>query len=159
MSNKLISKGEKLRRKVNEMATTFIFAICMCVMVGGILCSCAVRDSGKADDRDKGQEVEFEVISDENVPKELKKIIDERKEKMFKTTFEDGDELYIVVGYGKQPTGGYSIRVNELYETKNGLYIKTEFIGPSKNESVTQNVSYPYIVVRTANTNKPVIFQ
>lgn len=155
-SNHQFAKNDK---KISERATSLIFVICMCVMICGILTSCSVKDFGEEKDEEKMEDVSFEVIADEYVPTELKKIIEDRKDKMFKTTFEDGGDLYIVVGYGEQPTGGYSIRVNELYETRNALYIKTEFIGPSKNESVTQNVSYPYIVVKTANTDKTVVFK
>lgn len=37
---------------------------------------------------------------------------------------------YIIIGYGRQNHQGYSVKVNNLYETKNGIYIKTEFQGP-----------------------------
>lgn len=116
-------------------------------------CSVETKDSKKLGDMD------FTVVPEENLPEELKSIIDERKSELFKTTYTDQNDLYIVIGYGKQPTGGYSIRVSELYQTKNGVYIKTEFIGPSKSEEVQQTVTYPYIVVKMDYTDKSVIFK
>lgn len=146
-----------ITRKTNDKIILMILLICMCIVMCGIFCSCSITGVSKENESDK-EDVEFDIVSDEKLPSELKKIINERKEKLFKTTFEDGGDLYIVVGYGKQPTGGYSIKVNELYETNNGLYIKTEFMGPSKSETVTQAVSYPYIVVKTKYSDKPVVF-
>ncbi len=149
--------GNAISRTTNEKITTIILTICLCVVVCGIFCSCSITGKSNENEGNK-KEAEFDIMPEERLPSELKKIINERKEKMFKTTFQDGDDLYIVVGYGKQPTGGYSIKVHELYETNNGLYIKTEFVGPSKSESVTQAVSYPYVVVKTKYVNKPVVF-
>ena len=124
--------------------------ICLYAFAG---CSMETTDKNKLGD------VDFTVVPEENVPEELKKIIEERKGEIFKTTYTDKDNLYIVIGYGKQPTGGYSIRVSELYQTKNGIYIKTEFIGPSKSEEVPQNATYPFIVVKMDYTDKSVIFK
>ena len=69
----------------------------------------------------------------------------------------DKAQRYIIIGYGRQNHQGYSIKVNNLYETKNGIYIKTEFQGP-KEYSNSENVTYPYIVVKIQQTDKSVIF-
>ncbi|MEW4412605.1 protease complex subunit PrcB family protein [Clostridium sp. AN503] len=63
------------------------------------------------------------------------------------------------MGYGEQPTGGYSISVNELYLTENSIVIDTELKGPEKGEEVGVEKSYPYIVVQTEYLENPVIFQ
>lgn len=137
----------KLYRKI-------LLIVCMIICLYA-LTACSVE----TEDKKKIGDVDFTVVPEEGIPEELKKIIEERKEEIFKTTYTDKDNLYIVVGYGKQPTGGYSIRVSELYKTKNGMYIKTEFIGPSKNEEVPQTVTYPFIVVKMDYTDKSVIFK
>ena len=49
-----------------------------------------------------------------------------------------------------------NIQVKELYETKNNIFIDTEFIGPSKSEDVSQTISYPYIVVQMEYIDKQV---
>lgn len=137
----------KLYRKI-------LLIVCMIICLYA-LTACSVE----TEDKKKIGDVDFTVVPEEGIPEELKKIIEERKEEIFKTTYTDKDNLYIVVGYGKQPTGGYSIRVSELYKTKSGMYIKTEFIGPSKNEEVPQTVTYPFIVVKMDYTDKSVIFK
>ena len=156
MKYKSVNSNEKTGKNVSEITSAFILMICMCMTICAILCSCSFQ--GSDTDSAKLRDMDFGIVPEENVPDELRAIIDKQKKKLFKTTFEDGKNLYIVIGYGKQPTGGYSIKVNELYETKNSLHIETEFVGPSKNESVTQAVSYPYIVVKTTFIDKPVVF-
>ncbi len=127
------------------------------ILIGslGILSACGMESR----DEKKSGNLDFEVISKENIPEEFNAIIEQKKNDMFKTTYTDKDNLYIAIGYGEQPTGGYSISVTDFYETKNGIYVKTEFKGPSKKESVSQSVSYPYIVIKTKASDKSVVFK
>jgi len=111
------------------------------------------------DDGKKVQDLEFHVVGDADVPAELKQIISEKVLQPFKLTFNDEQNLYIVVGYGPQSTGGYSIAVKELYLTENSIVIDTELLGPEKGENPAPETSYPYIVVKTENLENPVIFQ
>ena len=67
--------------------------------------------------------------------------------------------MYLCTGYGEQPTGGYSIAVEELYLTENAVYIDTTLIGPSKGETLTEMTSYPWIVVMTEDLELPSVFQ
>ena len=67
--------------------------------------------------------------------------------------------MYLCTGYGEQPTGGYSIAVEELYLTENAVYIDTTLIGPSKGETLTEMPSYPWIVVMTEDLELPAVFQ
>ena len=92
------------------------------------------------------------------IPGRLKTKIEENKTTAFKITYKDGEDLYIAVGYGERPTGGYSIAVNDLYLGENAIHITTTLIGPSKDETVTQVLTYPYIVVKTAFREEPVVF-
>ncbi len=115
----------------------------------------------KREDTDvkKIKDLEFTVVEDADLPGELKEIIDEKKENPFKLSYSNKDNLYIVVGYGKQNSGGYSISVEQLYLTSNAIYIDTNLIGPSKDDLVTQGVTYPYIVVKLEFMDKSVVFQ
>lgn len=111
------------------------------------------------DDGKKVRDLEFSLAVDSDVPEELRQIITEKKEQAFKLTFSDEQNLYIVVGYGPQSTGGYSIAVKELYLTDNSIVIDTELLGPEKGENPAPETSYPYVVVKTENLENPVIFQ
>lgn len=107
----------------------------------------------------KLKDLEFTVLGDNEIPMELKQIIEENKHEVAKTTYVDMGELYIIICYGDQPTTGYSIEVNELYETENTIAIKTTLKGPEKSEQVLKLVTAPYIVVKLENIEKTVIYK
>lgn len=119
------------------------------------LAACKTEDT----DVKKLRDLEFTVVEDADLPGELKEIIDEKKENPFKLSYSNKDNLYIVVGYGKQNSGGYSISVEDLYLTSNAIYIDTNLIGPSQDDLVTQGVTYPYIVVKLEFLDKSVVFE
>ena len=108
---------------------------------------------------EKLRDIEFTVVPNKDIPEELKTMIDEKGEEPFKLTYADDGTLYIAVGYGKQPTSGYSIKVTELYETENAIYIHTNLIGPAKDEKILERATHPYIVIRTEFIDKNVVFE
>ena len=85
-------------------------------------------------------------------------ILDQKKESAFKLTYADEGYLYICVGYGKQESGGYSVTVNELYETDNAIYVNTNLLGPKAGSSPGTSPSYPYIVLKIEFRDKTVVF-
>ena len=91
--------------------------------------------------------VAFSVEEEENEAREIR------------MTFEDGDDLYLIRGYGEQKTGGYSIAVDACTEDEEKLYLTTRLIGPEDAEKQPKDASYPYIVVRVAATGKEVEIQ
>lgn len=108
---------------------------------------------------EKLRDIDFTVVDKEDIPEEFKKIIDAKGKESFRLSFADGNSLYIAVGYGEQPTTGYSIQVTELYESKNAIYIHTNVIGPSKDEKVLERKTHPFIVVKMENMDKNVVFE
>ena len=127
--------------------------VCICLMVFFAGCS-AEKTSTK-----KLRDIDFTVVDEENIPKELEDMIEDKEEEMFKLSFGDQGVLYIAVGYGEQPTSGYSIEVKELYETENAIYIHTNLIGAAKDEKIVERSTYPYIVVKLEYIDKNVVFQ
>lgn len=99
--------------------------------------------------KDKVRDLEYTVVPEEEIPEELKTIIAEKKEQVFELSFAAGNDLYIVIGYGKQNTGGYSITVEELYATDSKIVVSTNLMGPGKDEKIEETPSYPYIVLKT----------
>lgn len=124
-----------------------------------LLCLLVYACGKKQDPMEKIKDLEYTVIAEDNIPKELLAKIGEKKENAFRLTFEDQGFLYICTGYGAQQTGGYSIAVNALYETANAVYIDTNLIGPSPEEKKNQVKSYPFVVVKTEFLDKPVVFE
>ena len=74
-------------------------------------------------------------------------------------SFQDGNYLYLCVGYGTQKTGGYSICVKDLYLTDSAIVLDTTLLGPKRtNEKKVPEESYPYIVIKTEYIDAVVIF-
>ena len=108
---------------------------------------------------EKLRDIEFTVLPNKDIPEELEEMIDEKDGAPFKLTYADDGALYIAVGYGKQPTSGYSIKVMQAYETENAIYIHTNLIGPAKDEKILERATYPYIVIKTEFIDKNVVFE
>lgn len=105
------------------------------------------------------EKLDYTVVEDEDVPKELLEMIDAKKANVLRLTYATNEYLYMVAGYGEQETSGYSIRLDDLYLGENAIYIKTSLIGPRKKESVSKINTYPYIVIKIEKRDEPVIFE
>lgn len=105
--------------KKQYVLASILFAAAM------LLCGCGI----KKQEEGKGEKVEYTVVSELEIPEELKKMIEEKKPKPFQMSFASENTLYLAVGYGEQPTGGYSIVVERLEETPEVLYFETNFMG------------------------------
>ena len=104
--------GKKKSGKVLLVA-----ALLAWVFVVRFLTACSVEK----EDLQKVRDLEFTVVGETDLPEELKNVIGEKKMAPFKLTYTDDQNLYIVVGYGEQETGGCSISVKELYLTENAI--------------------------------------
>lgn len=125
------------------------------VLLTMILSGCSLL----SEERVKLRDLDFTVLAEEKIPEELLSIINEKKAETFKLTYSDKDYLYICIGYGEQATGGYSIAVNELYETDSAIYVNTELLGPDPSEKSNPTPSYPYIVLKMEYLDQTVIFE
>ena len=114
---------------------------------------------GSGDGSGERTAMEFTVVEGDEVPTELRDIIEAHKTQEIKMTYEGGDGLYIVRGYGEQPTGGYSISADLVELGEDGIHVTTTLIGPSSAENPAQEPSYPWIVLKVENTGQEVIFE
>lgn len=120
-----------------------------------LLAACGVET---ASDK-KVKNIDFTVVNEEDIPETLMNAIEEKKSAPFKLSYCDDKEQYLVVGYGEQKSGGYSILVDGLYTTENTIVFATTLKGPEANEGVTEAVSYPYIVVKMEYIEYEVVFE
>ncbi len=127
-----------------------LFAVCM-------LTGCDMdKMIHKKDDTVEKKDIEYTVVEDADVPPEFLEIINEKKEDKFQTTFSDKEFLYIGVGYGQQPTSGYCISVEDIWQTDDSIDVTLGFDGPDSNEQIIEEFTYPYIVLKVENTEKQV---
>lgn len=131
--------------------------ICLlfCVIAGiaGTGCSMLGQEEGQR------VAVEFTVIAADEVPAELQEILESHKTEEIQMTWEGDGGLYIIRGYGEQPTGGYSITADAVEMGEDGLHVTTTLIGPSSEEKPAQEPSYPYIVLRVEDACREIIFE
>lgn len=102
--------------------------------------------------------LKYTVADRSQIPEEAAKLIEEKKEKEFQMVYQKGEDLYLIKGYGRQMSGGYSIQVEELGASSNGLFFVTRLIGP-KDLNEAGVPSYPCIVIKTEPQKKPVVFR
>lgn len=121
------------------------------MVVATLLCGCRIVKNDTA----KQKEIDYTVSDYNEVPKEVQQIVDERKEEKFQTTYTDMENTYILIGYGKQNADGYSIRLDEIYESTTNVYVKTTFEGPDELPE-SKEVTYPYIIIKIEYTEKGV---
>lgn len=145
---------KKLKRPGKR--TAVVLGILMVLALG---CFAFTGCHSEEEDKGKVEDLEFTVVGEKDVPAALQELIAKKKEKPFKLTYADGQDMYIVVGAGPQTGGGYSIVVKELYLTDNSIVIRTELVGPEKGEASGTDLSYPVLIVKTAFCEEPVVFQ
>lgn len=144
----------KLRRPGKRaLAALGIMAVLILGSIGFTGCR------GGGEEKDKVQDLEFTVVGENEVPQALSELIGKKREKPFKLTYADGQDMYIVIGEGPQTGGGYSVVVKELYLTDNSVVIRTELLGPEKGEASGTDASYPVLIVKTAFMEEPVVFR
>lgn len=131
-----------------------IVFILAAAVFGFLLSGCSIVDTSG----EKKDQLEYTIVSEKELPEELLTMINEKKAAEFKMTYADKENLYIVRGYGQQPTGGYSIQVNEVTLSDNGIHVDTNLIGPATEEEKGKEPSYPFIVLKTAYMDKTVMY-
>lgn len=130
------------------------------IILGMILINILLGGCSTQETPVKLKDLEFTVVEQGAEPDNLHSLIEEKKADPFQLSYIIGDEMYLVVGYGKQDTCGYSIQVKELYETEDTIYFDTTLLGPENIETLNKQESYPYITVKLETiTDKIVDFQ
>ena len=139
--------------KNNQIVRAFVLGIFLVMVVQ--LQGCKMRILPQ----EERSEVTFTIISKECIPDSLAKLIEEKKEEEMKLTYVDQGNRYIVIGYGKQNSGGYSIYIKDMYKTENALYVDTCLMGPKEKKEMQETTSYPVMVLRISEMGLPVVFQ
>ncbi len=123
------------------------------LLLGLCLTGCTKQE----DTEEKVRDLDFTVVEERELPQTLREIIMQKKEDPFKLSYSDGGYMYLVVGYGEQPTGGYSIEVPSLYLTETMVVMDANLIGPQGD--AIEKKSYPYIAIKTELIDLPVMFR
>ena len=70
------------------------------ILATGFLVLCLLAGCGRhRDPMEKIKDLEFTVLAEENIPEELRTVIEEKKSSAFKVTYQDNGFLYIYLNY------------------------------------------------------------
>ena len=142
---------QKTKKRIREMVLIrgIFLLLTVCMLPG---CAVRMQKTGKIRD------LEFVVADKDDVPEEFRTLIEENRDTPVKMTYADRGKLYIAEGYGPQPTSGYSVEVEAVYETRDAVYIHTNLLGPEKGEETKEVTTYPYVVIQMEYIEKDVLF-
>lgn len=132
------------------MRKFFCFVLTLMMVLGLVGCDMGIK-IGDANQGagDKVRDLEYTILSEERMPKELVSLLEERQEEPFEMTYSDKEYLYICIGYGRQEYSGHSIVVNGLFLGENGILVDTSLIGPEAGKEKINTVQFPIIVLKT----------
>lgn len=142
------------------------YLVTITLIIGLILTSCASDNSNnqgnvdtnvpssnednetKGSDSDQEKEITYEVVSFESLSDPLKNKVEYLKDQPGYEILEaESGQVYLFIGAGMQPTGGYGLEVTSLMSKDNRLTAEIEFIKPDPDDIVTQALTYPYIII------------
>ena len=129
-----------------------------CLAAGFLLIFMLTGCVSRPQKTEKLRDLEFTVMSKEDVPEEFQEQILQHQDLPFRLTYTDQGRLDIAEGYGAQLKTGYSVEVEGLYETSNAIYFHTNLLGPEKGEETKEVTTFPYVVVMLDAIDKTVVF-
>ena len=87
-----------------------------------LLASCRITDVSEGERK----ELSYAIVKPGDFPPEIDQILRRKKESAFQMAYESGDDLYILRGYGKQKSGGFSIQIEEVSKSENAVFVRTK---------------------------------
>ena len=81
-------------RKFVHYAVKIMILVVILIICGLIFWACSGEKKPE-----KTADVDYQIISDQEVPEEMQKLIEERKEKEFRLSFSDGNNMYLAPGH------------------------------------------------------------
>lgn len=129
------------------------------VMIIGAFAALLLVGCNEEEQEEKIASLEYTVCEESELPKNLVDIIEDKKMSEFELTYTQDEYMYLVKGYGKQSSGGYSITVDDVYYTQNNVCLSSTLVGPAENDLVLNAATYPYIAVKIESIDKHGVFE
>ena len=103
-----------------------LLVLFLCLFCFAVLAGCKGKNA-----KVEGEALDFTVLSKE-----------------ITMSYQAGDALYIVRGYGQQETGGYSISVEACVLADDGIHVLFQLHGPAADETIVKEPSWPCVVLK-----------
>ena len=136
--------------QVKKFGLLLLLAVFMTGLTNG--CQGSSGETGR-------KEIEFTVVDREKLPSRLSETIEKNKKSEIRMAYTDGEDMYLVRGYGEQKTGGYSISVTECSEDDTSVFFDTRLLGPEKAGDIPEEPSCPYLAVKIEARDKEVMIR
>jgi protease stability complex PrcB-like protein len=102
------------------------------------------------DDKDITED-EYILLKNNEIPSELALQIEELKDFKGYIEYTQNNEYYTVLLMGQQATSGFCLNIEDLKNNDDHTKIQLHETKPDKDDMVTQNITYPYIVIKLKN--------
>ncbi len=112
-------------------------------------------------DTGAAQGIPFERIAGDaraRLPGDVKGWVDANYRKRGTYIKHSGGRSYILVAWGEKPTGGYTVRIEDVARGRRGEVVVVKLDAPGPGQSVTQAVTYPFDLVRTPRLPRSAVF-
>lgn len=133
----------------------WIWGLCVLLLLSMGLWGCSFSSFTDGE----GRELDFTVVSRSELPEEVEAVLSQQLGTAFQTACQYEEYLYLICGYPAQKTSGYSVQVKKLTATDEAIYFQSELLGPSGEETVAEEETVPWLVVKTEYLDLPVIFE
>lgn len=95
------------------------------------------------------QSFSFEEVLLDEAPQSVQDWVSRSLDQALGQVYEDeAGHTYILVTRGEQPSGGYTIEIEEIVQDHWGTWVHTAETNPNSGQFVTAEVTYPYSLVR-----------
>ncbi|MFZ3170878.1 MAG: protease complex subunit PrcB family protein [Carboxydocellales bacterium] len=96
--------------------------------------------------------IPFTIVDLDTVPKELKQLANQNREKATATGMELGGRAYLLVTRGAKRSGGYGVEItNVTQETRGGrpvIVVGVKYTDPKPDQIVTAVITYPMVAAQ-----------
>ncbi|MFC4076921.1 protease complex subunit PrcB family protein [Salinithrix halophila] len=133
----------------NRQVIRFMFVLTLWFSTTGCGSSFFASEDSRGDSSSPGKEriLPFRQESLEDLPGNVKSEIQRaEKQEVRVETGEDG-RTYLILSLGKRPTGGWSIRVNQVVQNNSTVRVDAEEVPPPSSSFNTQVISSPITVI------------
>lgn len=136
---------KKLLLLLTPILTFIILSLCCCNSVSDY-------------DTKKINDIEYEIIEPAYLPEDVRALFDSSYTLNKRLIYSDTKYpiSYILICYGEMPNSGYTISIDNAYESTTNIFISTTLIGPERKPDNIH--SYPSVVLKVRNPeNKKII--
>lgn len=139
--------------------TRIITKLCLSLIGLFILIGCGTDPTKGLESTEKVADIPFERVSLEDTPEDVKATIEYKNREKATYVLPSGDDFYVVVSRGEQPTGGYEVEILFVEDWGDSVHVMYKFKDPADDELVSQALTFPIDIVRIERTNKQILFK